>query len=399
MSQPKSQVPVLILGNHVTGLGVLRLLAAHGIPTYVVDAAADFIVRSRWYRRAERTLTETSDGGELADFLGSLQIPRAVLMPCSDEWTLAVASLPPETRLRYPASVAPREAVAQFIDKNLFALLVERLQIPRPRTSLIRNPMDLGLVTDDELANGFLKPTDSHRHHSRFGAKGFFIESRPMAARLVEQASAAGVTFMLQEWIPGGTSKIVLIDGFVDRGGEIVAMSARRRIRMDPPRLANSALCVTIPLNDVSEAVAGVRKLLAEVGYRGIFSAEFKFDERDGTFKIIEVNARPYWFISHTAAAGLDLPWMAYLDALDIPVPPPAPYRLGKYGLYEINDAAALLRAWTSLRRPEGPVLRPWLTGDHVLFRLTDPLPAVIEVWSALKRRGRRTLGRVLPNR
>jgi D-aspartate ligase len=395
IATPTPRVPVLILGKHITALGALRLLSARGIPTYVVGPTSDIVARSRWYRRAERTLPETSNSDELAGFLQSLHMPRAVLLPCSDMWTLAVAGLPPETRMRYPASVSPREAIEQFVDKDRFRFLVERLGIPRPRTQALRSSMDLALITDDDLANGFLKPTDSQRFSRLFGTKGLFVESRLATARLVEQASAAGITFMLQEWIPGSTSKLVQIDGFVDRGGAITAMLARRRIRMDPPRLANTASSVTIPLAEVSEAAAWVRKLLGEVGYRGIFSAEFKFDERDRQFKIIEVNARPYWYIAHTAAAGVDLAWMSYLDALEMPVPPPMPYRINKFGLYETVDAAALLRAWSSLHRPEGAVIEPWLKGDHALFWWSDPLPAVVDVWRALKRRVRGTLGRL----
>jgi hypothetical protein len=85
------RVPVLILGKHITALGVLRVLAARAIETYGVDATSDIIVRSRWYRPAERTLPETADSDELAGFLQSLHVPRAVLIACSDTWTRSVA--------------------------------------------------------------------------------------------------------------------------------------------------------------------------------------------------------------------------------------------------------------------------------------------------------------------
>ena len=389
------RIPVLIFGPHITALGVLRQLARHRIQGYVVDATSNIIVRSRWYRPTEPTLPETSDSNELAAFLRSLDIPGAVLIPCSDQWTLAVAGLPPEIRPRYAASVPPRDAVEQFVDKDQFRALVDRLDIPRPRTALISDPADLDRASDEDLANGFLKPTESFRHNRAFGTKGFFVNSRDQAVRLVEQASAAGITFMLQEWIPGNMSKTVLIDGFIDRHGTIATMMARRRVRMDPPKLANTSSDVTIPLAQVSEAIDAVRIVLADVDYRGIFNVEFKFDERDGRFKIIEVNPRPTWFVGHIARAGVDLPWMSYLDAQELPLPTPAPYQLGRYGLYERLDAAAILRAWRTFRRPEGSVLRPWLMGDHVLFRWSDPLPALADVSQTLGRRMGRTKGRV----
>jgi len=85
---------------------------------------------------------------------------------------------------------------------------------------------------------------------------------------------------------------------------------------------------------------------------------------------------------------------MSYLDAQELPVPAPPPYQIGRYGRYEIPDAAAVFRAWSGGHRPEGPVLAPWLRGDRALFWWRDPLPAVADVSQILGRRVTRTLGR-----
>jgi predicted ATP-grasp superfamily ATP-dependent carboligase len=370
------RTPVLIFGSHITALGVLRALARRGIDCYVVDDTTKIIVRSRWYRPTEHKLPESSDSNALDSFLRSLRLPRGVLIPCSDQWALAVAGLPDETRRRFPASISPRATVEQFVDKSRFSALVDRLDLPRPRSLLIREPADLARATDDELASAFLKPTDSHRHNRRFGTKGFFVSSRAEALQLVEEASADGITFILQEWIPGDESRTILIDGFVDRGGSIAAIGARRRLRMYPARLANTCSDVTIPLEDVQSCIAPLQALLAAVEYRGIFNVEFKYDDRDGRFKIIELNPRSFWLIGHIARAGLDLPWLTYLDAQDMALPS-LPFEVGRYGLFEIVDAAAVLDALRRGRRPPGPVLGPWLRGDRALFWWTDPLPAI----------------------
>jgi predicted ATP-grasp superfamily ATP-dependent carboligase len=199
---------------------------------------------------------------------------------------------------------------------------------------------------------------------------------------------------MLQEWIPGDMSKTFLIDGFVDRDGTIRAMVARRRVRMDPPRLANTCSDVTIPLDEVADCLPALHTVLEATKFRGIFNVEFKYDERDGTFKIIEVNPRPFWLIGHIERTGVDLPWMSYLDAQELPIPEPPPYQVGRYGMYEIPDATAIARAWSSFHRPEGPVLEPWLKGDKALFWWSDPLPAVSGVWQIIGRRAGRAIGR-----
>ncbi|HET9085691.1 MAG TPA: hypothetical protein VFN41_14940 [Candidatus Limnocylindrales bacterium] len=387
--------PVLIFGPHIAALGVLRALNRRGIPTYVVDETSNVIVRSRWYRAPKKTLRETSDPTVLAEYLRSLDIPRAVLIACSDTWALAVAGLPDDVRARFPSSIAPHDAIERFVDKDRFRALTDELDLPRPRSTPINDVDDLARLSDEELAAGFLKPTESQANNRVFRTKGFFIESREHARGLIEEGAAAGVTFMLQEYIPGDTSRTFLIDGFVDRHGTISALVARRRLRMDPPRLANTCSDVTIPLGEVEGCLPALRTLLEAVRYRGIFNVEFKYDVRDGRFKIIELNARPFWLIGHITTAGADLSWMSYADAQEMPIPALDRYQIGRYGLYEIPDATAIARAIGSGRRPYGPVLKPWLTGDKALFWWSDPMPALGGLGQAVVRRASRAVDRV----
>jgi D-aspartate ligase len=399
IDQPTARLPVLLLGAHLPPLGSLRVLSQRGIRCYVVDDTNDIITRSRWYRPAERKLLETTDSEVLNEYLTGLRLPRAVLLPCTDMWSLAVSGLPAETRTRFPASVPSRETVETFVRKDRFRALVERLEIPHPRTTTLRTPADLEQVSDEDLAMGFLKPTDSKRYDRLFGGKGAFPRSRADAAKLISEASAVGITFVLQEWIPGDMSSTILLDGFVDRHGTVAAILARRRVRMDPPRIANTACDVTIPLSEVSEVIAPLHRMLAEVNHRGVFNVEYKLDPRDGQWKIIELNPRPFWLVAHIANAGIDLPWMCYLDAQEMPVPTNVPYEVGRYGHYELADASALIRAWSSLKRPEGAILGPWLRGDHTLLWWRDPLPGALDVWRYAEKHVGRLLARLRPSK
>jgi hypothetical protein len=90
----------------------------------------------------------------------------------------------------------------------------------------------------------------------------------------------------------------------------------------------------------------------------------------------------------------MDLPWMIYRDALELPVPTSPPYRVGGYAVYETPDATSIVRAWTSRKRPDGPVIRPWLRGDHALTWLRDPWPAVVDISRAVRGRASSSFGR-----
>lgn len=385
---------MLIFGADIAPLGVLRSLAPRGVRCYVADETENVITRSRWYRSPGRTLAETADSSELADYLRSLDLERAVLIACADRWALAVAGRPADLRGRFMASAPSRDAVEQLIDKDLFGALVSRLEIPHPATIDLTNPADLEQVTDEQLASGFLKPKSSQLHRRHFGTKGSFVASRDAAVTRVAEATAVGIEYVFQEWIPGAHAASILIDGFVDRHGAIRALLARRKVREYPARLGTTSSSVGIRLDEVREAVDSVKRLLAELSYRGFFNIEFKFDSRDGHFKVIEFNPRPSWYAGTIASAGVEIPWMAYLDAQDLPVPEAKPYPVGRHALYEFGDARAIMSAIGSRRRPEGSVLRTWLTGDRALFWWKDPMPAVGGAFRALGRRVTRRLSR-----
>ena len=55
-------------------------------------------------------------------------------------------------------------------------------------------------------------------------------------------------------------------------------------------------------------------KLIRALGYRGLGSLEFKYRQKDGGYYFIEMNTRLPWYNGIFADAGVNLPYLAYLD-------------------------------------------------------------------------------------
>ena len=89
-----SDPPVLILGTGLTALGVLRSLGRAGVKAYSVCGNDELAAASRWFQQAPLFRERIPAPNELAQYLRSLPISTSVLMPCSDDWTRAVAQLP-----------------------------------------------------------------------------------------------------------------------------------------------------------------------------------------------------------------------------------------------------------------------------------------------------------------
>jgi D-aspartate ligase len=371
-------IPALILGDHITALAVLRALGRRGVPTFLLGPRRDVAGRSRYAARlaGNEDLVPTDS---LPAFLKRSGIEEAVLFPCSDHWLRSVAALSSEDRQTFPSPVATSDVVETLTRKDLFARAAAMHDVPHPRTTEVRGPEDLARVSDLDLSSSFLKPCDSQSFTRRFHMKGFRVADRQRAEELVRRAAAAGLDLVLQEFIAAPPSAHVFLDGFVDHEGRERCILARRRSRMFPKDLGNSTDSVTVPLREVAPAVGALRRLFQGLGYRGLFDAEFVLDERDGVFRILEVNARPWWQLELAAAAGLDLVGMAYDDALGRAVHDASGYRVGARWVNPIQDLRSRLSRQGREIDPPNP-RDPWLRARHGVFRWDDPAPGLAEL-------------------
>jgi predicted ATP-grasp superfamily ATP-dependent carboligase len=123
--------------------------------------------------------------------------------------------------------------------------------------------------------------------------------------------------------------------------------------------------------------VQSVKRLLGHVNYRGIFSTEVKRDEATGTCLIIDVNARPWWFVEFAGQCGVDVCSMAVQDALGLPVSPVRQYRAGLRCVYPYYDFSACVELRREKRLSLSGCMKAWLLSTQPEWRWTDPLPAI----------------------
>jgi D-aspartate ligase len=384
MSVPSAQ-GVLALGSGLTLLGVIRALSEVNADVFALPDAEGAARSSRWFHPGAPALSGLTPNNLQR---GLQNLPsRTVLMPCSDLWVRAVAALPAEIRTRYPASVAPLAAIDVLVDKSHFRDTLDQLGLPHPTTRLLRSTGELDDVPDPVLRSSFLKPVGSQQFFARFGVKAFRIGSRTEAVNRLMTCIDAGFEMLLQEYIPGPPANHYFIDGFVDRQGVTKARFARRRLRMNPPDFGNSTLMVSVPISDVGNGAETLDALFAHLHYRGIFSAEFKRDERDGQFNLIEINARPWWYVEFAARCGVNVCALALRDALGKPMDTVSDYALGRRCVYPYYDLGAVRSERSAGRIGLFGWARSWLGAYQPVFRWSDPLPAMREVWGLIRRR------------
>jgi D-aspartate ligase len=375
-SGPIPNPPVIVLGVGVTALGVLRILYRDGLTAYLAEGTDAMLAQSRAYRSLPPGNTSFT-GGSLDAWLRSLTLERAVLMPCSDEWVARVAALEPAIRVRFPASVSALDTIEKLVDKGQFAALLLATETPHPYSRIVSTQSDLDHVPDEVFASAILKPRDSQRFMRRFRVKAFHVASRADAREQLNTLTEQGFPMILQEYVPGPATAHYFVDGFIDRVGRVRGVFVRQRLRMYPLDFGNSTYMVSVVPDAAAPAVTAISALLKHAGYRGMFSAEFKRDERDGLFKILEVNARAWWYVDFAARCGVDVCRMAYDDALERPVAGVDRYDVGKSLVFPYSDyfACQALRARGELS--VSGWLASWVSSMQPVSQWRDPVPGV----------------------
>ena len=380
----RAEPPTIVLGTGISALGALRVIGRDGLHPLVAEVNDPLLQRSRWFRPVPNAPRAFNDD-IFRSWLEALPGDRYVLMPCSDHWVRRVAELDRGLRVRFPASVPAKESLHRLVDKGAFAELLSETGTPHPRSYAADAETDLDTVPEAVFSSAILKPRDSQPFIAHFGVKAVHVSSREDARRQLRDLLAGGFSVILQEYIPGPPGNHYFVDGFVDRFGTVQAIFVRRRLRMYPLDFGNSTAMVSVEAVEASEAVAAITRLLAHLKYRGMFSAEFKLDPRDGAFKIVEVNARAWWYVEYAARCGVDVCRMAYNDALDRPVTSLATYAIGKRLVFPYYDYPACMAESRRSDLSRAAAVRSWLGAMQPVFQFHDPKPGLHAFFKVIK--------------
>jgi predicted ATP-grasp superfamily ATP-dependent carboligase len=151
-----------------------------------------------------------------------------------------------------------------------------------------------------------------------------------------ELAKAFDPTSTIQEYIPGNGYGFFAL---FDRGNE-KAVFMHRRIREYP--VTGGASTAAESFYDPQLLQHGL-KLLRALGWHGVAMAEFKLDERDGEYKLIEINPKFWGSLDLSVAAGVDFPWLATRVALGEQFAPVVDYQVGLRFRWIFDDLLHLL--------------------------------------------------------
>jgi D-aspartate ligase len=313
----QQRVPgAVLLGSDFKALGVARSLGEKGIPSVVVDS----IPRSAWFSRyvVKRFKWHSQmDDPEFVSFLIHLgkqhHLEQWVLFPMQDEAVQLVAYNTQQLAQIYTLVTQEWDIVQWANDKRRTYQMAQEIGVSYPGTYYPANEDELEKI--DIPFPAIIKPALSIRLQYSIHLKALPVQSHEelllQYRRVVEIIHPDEV--MVQEIIPGEGSTQYSLAAFCKEGRILSSMTARRTRQYPIDYGLGSSFVEATP---VPALLALAEKLLEYMHVSGMVEVEFKFDERDQQYKLLDINIRPWGWHTLCIACGLDFPYIQYCDAL-----------------------------------------------------------------------------------
>jgi predicted ATP-grasp superfamily ATP-dependent carboligase len=252
--------------------------------------------------------------------------------------------------------------------------LARRSGVPIAQSVVPRSKEDVVRFLETAVFPVMVKATDAERLRQRAGGTKFVIETRRELLDLYARAGdCREPNLMLQEFIPG---EDWMFDGYFDKDSRCLLGVTGKKIRRFPVNTGVTSLGVCLRNETVERTTT---EFMKAIGYRGILDIGYRYDRRDGRYKVLDVNPRiGCTFRLFAATNGMDVARALYLDMTGQPVAS-SQAADGRKWLVEDFDLFSALRSW----REGALTLKDYVrtlrgVEEAACFALDDPLPFLL---------------------
>jgi predicted ATP-grasp superfamily ATP-dependent carboligase len=309
--------PVVVVSCKLGALAIMRSLGRLGVPVYGVDADPGApAMLSRYCRERFLFSPDASRPMEFLDRIsevGQRLGRRAILIPTSDETAQFVVD---HAEALGRSFIFPRNdpgMIGRLVSKKGMYQLALEHGVPTPVTLFPECLDDVRAFIPKITFPVMLKGIFGNRLHAQGKDKMVVVHS---PAELIERYRAMEdpelPNLMLQEYIPGDDDQIYIFNGYFDRESRCLASFTGHKIRQFPVHTG----CASLGICRSNEEVARTTiRFMKAIGYQGILDIGYRYDPRDGQYKVLDANPRVgQAFRLFVAENDMDVVKSLYLD-------------------------------------------------------------------------------------
>lgn len=354
--------PVVVLNAYThCALTVVRSLGRLGVPMYAIHKTRKApALRSKYWRGVLELSIEDMQRPEAVEAMLRFAKPiggTPLLIPTEDASCLFLEENADALRAAYRFPQRPTGLAQALSSKRAMFDLCERFDVPTPKALFPRSREDVAGFAQTAVFPLMVKPVDNREVQDLPGAGKAIVSSGRELLEVFDRFASRGSppNLVLQEYIPGGADSVWMFNGYFDARSECLFGMTGKKLRQYPPYVGQTSLGIC-EANPVVEETT--RRFMRAIGYTGILDIGYRYDARDGAYKLLDVNPRiGAAFRLFVAENGLDAARALYLDMTGQEVPGgwSAP---GRKWFVENYDLAS---SW-EYRRDGGLRVREWVS-------------------------------------
>lgn len=361
---------------HHGALAVARTLGRAGVPVYaVVEDAYAPLALTRYLKKAfvwDSCPDDPESFVKAMSEIGKFIARPTIVIPMDDLSAVFLAANSAGLAPWFIVPTVPPDLPHRLANKASLHALCAELGIPSARTIFPHSMEDVRAFAEETKFPVLVKGAEQWAPlKDRSSAR--VIQTGDQLASFCENCNyEVSQPLIVQEYIPGDDW---ISHGYYNAEKNVSVTFTGRKLRSYPNDAGSTALGLSIAneeLRSVSE------KLLHAVGYSGIIDMDWRRDERDGQYKILDCNPRVGQnFRMFENTEGIDVVRAQHLDLSGRRIDDAAPVEGRLFSVESYYVLALLRRAPRGASKEDATKYLPAKSRELAWWSSDDPIPAV----------------------
>jgi len=338
---------VVVLDIGYSGYGVLRSLKKYQIPLIgfygskiLPESYTRLCDRKIYFRNNEELLIK------LIEISESLPL-KPVLILTTDHHVEFYVQNRQELSKRFLMHMPDSNIVTLLMDKNKFSVYAKENNILIPKSYEVNHKDDIHNLSNELRYPVIVKP---YKHTMEWGDAGFdkayVISNELKLEKFYQKVSGIEAKLIVQEYIEGNDDQVEYCLTYFSETCDCQMAFKGKKIRQWPVGTGSTA--TTVPVNNDFTKTETIR-IFKQLNYRGFGSIEYKYDQRDKRYYLIEPTVgrlNQQEFVA--TLSGFNIPLSGYCDITGIDIQPTE--HMETEVIY-IDEVAEVLSTYVHLKR------------------------------------------------
>jgi D-aspartate ligase len=339
---------IIVLGLYLPGIDIIKYFRKKGFQCIGIDCIKN---SPGLYLRNVKTFLCTDpekDSAGVIEFLiqlGSKSSGKPILFNTSDKFVKLIIDNSTILKNHFIFNISEPGITEILMNKKLVIDHALKKGVPVPQTFFNSHKDSFKDSFKDFLFPCVIRPeqgnswTDEPLRSIVNQQKLLLVNNQDELEDRLNQILPFYKNLIIQEVVQGKDENLLYTVCYVGKKGQILGYFTGQKLRISPVHFGSATYMKTY---NSDEVLPLCQRLFDGSGYNGPAGVEFKKDDRDGIYKLIEINTRFGLWDIMGKKMGVDLFEIAYLDLTGVNVTPCIPVNREYFWLSLSRDLSVI---------------------------------------------------------